>query len=76
MVPRDDAEVTPHPGFTPTGRTNAFNIDYSKRDATIVSSQTNYLKQDFYELCAYRFNRWYECDFMFEDQKLAYSRAN
>lgn len=37
-VPMEDAELTPHLGFTKSGRTASFNIDYSKRDASVVSS--------------------------------------
>ena len=37
-VPQEDSEVTPHMGFTETGRTNSFNLDHTRRDASVVSS--------------------------------------
>jgi hypothetical protein len=34
-----------------------------------VTAQTNYLKEDYFDLCALRFDKWDRCDFVFYDDR-------
>ncbi|EAS07366.4 hypothetical protein TTHERM_00568030 (macronuclear) [Tetrahymena thermophila SB210] len=57
------------PGFTPTGRTNSYQIGLSPRQRTVVPTQTFYQMQDYYMLCGLRFERWFRCDLVYHDQR-------
>lgn len=60
-------DVTTYLGFTPTGRTNAFQASIGPKQRVQTSVQTNFSKQDYYDLCALRFDKWNRCDMAFYD---------
>eukprot|EP01017_Pseudomicrothorax_dubius_P031369 TRINITY_DN3999_c0_g1_i4.p1 TRINITY_DN3999_c0_g1~~TRINITY_DN3999_c0_g1_i4.p1 ORF type:complete len:251 (-),score=72.47 TRINITY_DN3999_c0_g1_i4:112-864(-) len=61
-------EFVPFTGFTPTGRTNSFQIGLGpKQRLGSVSAQTNFIRQDYYDLCALRFEKWWKCDSVYND---------
>lgn len=33
------------------------------------TAQTNYLKEDYFDLCALRFDKWDRCDFVYYDER-------
>lgn len=55
-------------GLTKTGRTNSFNFVKGAHKAEKTTKMGNYSKQDYYELCAYRFDRWDDCDMRFSGE--------
>jgi hypothetical protein len=62
-------DFIPFPGFTPTGRTNSFQVSKGPKDRVKTTAQTNMTRIDYYELCALRFDRWYRCDLVHGDLK-------
>ncbi|EGR31120.1 hypothetical protein IMG5_117630 [Ichthyophthirius multifiliis] len=55
------------PGFTPTGRTNSYQIGLSPRQRVVVPFNSYFSYQDHYMLCALRFERFFRCDQVFWD---------
>lgn len=35
-----------------------------------------FAKEDFFELCGYRFSKWYKCDIFYSDQKEEFAKNN
>ena len=55
-------------GYTKTGRTNSFETTKAAYKKEKTTKMGNYSKQDWYELCAYRFDRWDNCDMKFSTE--------
>jgi hypothetical protein len=57
-------------GLSRTGMTNSFVYGDAPFKAQKTTMMGNYAKQDYYELCAYRFDKWHECDsgYSFKDK--------
>ena len=55
-------EMVQHPGFTPTGRTNCFQVGVPPRDEVHVPFATFQQHEDSFNLCTLRFDKWFKCD--------------
>eukprot|EP01015_Nassula_variabilis_P022769 TRINITY_DN420_c0_g1_i2.p2 TRINITY_DN420_c0_g1~~TRINITY_DN420_c0_g1_i2.p2 ORF type:complete len:158 (+),score=26.54 TRINITY_DN420_c0_g1_i2:75-548(+) len=62
-------EFTEFAGFTPTGRTTSFQHGLGPKQRIRTSAQTNVVKQDYFDLCCLRFDRYLKCDQVFYDQR-------
>lgn len=65
-----EESLIPYEGITPSGGTNAFEVAAGARRPPEVSSQTNFLHQDYYELCTLRFEHYNRCDMAYHKKKL------
>jgi hypothetical protein len=61
-----------YPGSTPTGRTNCYQHGNPPKQRVAVSSQTNAVFLDYYNLCALRFEKWWGCDMVYHDIRHKY----
>ena len=64
----------PWTGWTATGATNAFETLGGRKRKQYVSEQVNYMHQDYFELCAVRFDRFSTCDLMFSDKRIDFAK--
>jgi len=61
-----------YPGSTPTGRTNCYQHGNPPKQRTNVSIQTGAIMQDYYNICALRYEKWWKCDMNFYDIRHKY----
>ncbi|CAD8081137.1 unnamed protein product [Paramecium sonneborni] len=52
----------PFRGTTPTGRTNCFQVGLPPKQKVYVPYPTYQSQQDYFTLCALRFQKWFDCD--------------
>mmetsp|Transcript_23032 Transcript_23032/g.19995 ORF Transcript_23032/g.19995 Transcript_23032/m.19995 type:complete len:183 (+) Transcript_23032:174-722(+) len=59
-------------GYTPTGRTNCFQVGPGPKQRVVTTIQSGAVMQDYYNLCALRFERWHRCDLAYYDKRDQY----
>jgi len=65
-------DIYGYDGYSPTGRTNSFQVGSGPKQRVITSVQTEAIQQDYYTLCALRFERWFRCDLVYYDERDKY----
>eukprot|EP01016_Furgasonia_blochmanni_P012987 TRINITY_DN1654_c0_g1_i11.p1 TRINITY_DN1654_c0_g1~~TRINITY_DN1654_c0_g1_i11.p1 ORF type:complete len:251 (-),score=91.35 TRINITY_DN1654_c0_g1_i11:225-977(-) len=60
-------DFTKFPGYTPTGRTNSFQATIGPKQKVNTPVQTLFIRADYFDLCALRFEKWHRCDMAFYD---------
>ncbi len=63
-------------GFTLSGRTNSFQRSKGPYEEYMSSNQTNFQRQDYFELCAFKFDKWFECDAYHDGTQKNYAAKN